>query len=81
MENDFVKSDFDESLLTTYDEARNLGLNYWIAAEIDTFQEQQKIFLIGDDQKYGKYFNKKLSERQDRGHLHIMVRSLIFFWY
>jgi endothelial-specific receptor tyrosine kinase len=62
MESDFVKNDFNELLLTTYEKAKDEGISYYIAAEIDaeTFLEETKTFTIGDNRMYGKYFNAPL---------------------
>jgi Fibronectin type III domain/TM proximal of protein tyrosine phosphatase, receptor type J len=70
-ENDFVQNNFDENLLTTYDKAKEQGTSYYIAAEIDPFQEDSKLFTIGDGQTYGKYFNAPLPSKNVM--LHVLV--------
>lgn len=65
--------DFDENLLTTYEEARNEGLSYYITGEIDPFNEKTKQFVIGDEKYYGKYFNAPLPK--DR-HFHVLIGLL-----
>lgn len=75
-ENNFVKNDFDESLLSNYQKAKEDGLNYWITAEISPFQEETKLFTIGDGQKYGSYFNAPLPKNQ--GRLQVLVFCLLF---
>lgn len=62
--------DFDESLLTTYQKARDDGLSYYITAEIEPFKEDTKEFMVGDGGRYGNYFNAPLP---DNVHFHILV--------
>ncbi|KAG5671075.1 hypothetical protein PVAND_001289 [Polypedilum vanderplanki] len=62
--------DFDETLLDTYQKAKDDGLSYYITGEIDEFQEEKKNFIIGDGQTYGKYFNAPLPSGK---HFHVLV--------
>ncbi|XP_070505017.1 putative inactive tyrosine-protein kinase Wsck isoform X1 [Chironomus tepperi] len=62
--------DFDESLLTTYQKARDDGLSYYITAEIEPFKTDKKEFVVGDGGRYGKYYNAPLP---DNVHFHILV--------
>lgn len=45
-------------------------MSYYITGEIDTFREESKTFVVGDERSYGKYFNAKLSGEK---HFHILV--------
>lgn len=66
--------DFDESLLTDYQKAKEDGLSYYITAEIEPFQQETKEFVIGDGARYGSnYFNAPLPENR---HFHIMIGIL-----
>lgn len=61
--------DFDESLLTSYQKAQDVGLSYYIAAVIEPFSEETKTFTVGDGFTYGRYLNAPLPNR----HFHIII--------
>lgn len=65
--------DFDESLLTSYQKAKDDGLSYYITAEIDPFRDETKEFVIGDGKRYETYFNAPLP---DKTHFHVLVGVL-----
>ena len=49
---------FHEESLTTWSKAQELGLKYWIAAEVNpSFFNDHQEFVVGDNNYYGKYFN------------------------
>ncbi|XP_057651345.1 putative inactive tyrosine-protein kinase Wsck [Diorhabda carinulata] len=57
--NEDAKQDFDETILTSYNEANRNGLSYYITAEL-TPKEINNIFTVGDGQTYGRYYNAPL---------------------
>ena len=49
---------FHEESLTTWSKAQDLGLKYWIAAEVNpSFFNDHSEFVVGDNNYYGNYFN------------------------
>ena len=49
---------FHEDSLTTWSKAQELGLKYWVAAEVNpSFFNDHTEFVVGDNNYYGDYFN------------------------
>ena len=49
---------FHETSLTNWTKANELGLNYWIAAEVNpSFFNDHREFVVGDNNYYGPYYN------------------------
>lgn len=65
--------DMNTDLLGTYQKARDDGLSYYITAEIDSFLDESKTFVIGDGSRSGSgksYFNAPLPSDK---HFHVMI--------
>ncbi|KAJ8923476.1 hypothetical protein NQ315_010054 [Exocentrus adspersus] len=54
-----AKQGFDKTRVLSYDEAKNNGESYYIAAELNP-KDIDKEFVVGDGRKYGKYYNAPL---------------------
>nr|XP_023019211.1 putative tyrosine-protein kinase Wsck [Leptinotarsa decemlineata] len=57
--NDDAKQSFEEQSLYSYHEANKNGLAYYIAAEINP-KDINRVFVVGDGQSYGNYYNAPL---------------------
>jgi hypothetical protein len=70
-ENSFIKNDFNVELLSSYKDAVEDGIPYYITAEIQPFREDSQIFTIGDGRTTGKYYNAPIQDLN--GDLKVMV--------
>lgn len=68
--NETEASPFDEKSLHHWDEARERGLRYWIAAEIDpAWFDHHDEFIVGDGRIYGGYLNYGPLDEKDDFHV------------
>lgn len=65
-----VMQTFEESLLRSYNESLEEGMQYYIAAELNLSNNSTRRIKIGDGKMYNGYYNAPLPEKS---HIHVAV--------